>query len=147
MPIDYDEIIGATHDAIVADTALTDILGMDYIFQGEPDADMTPPFIHWVWDRDRRNLSAGGAADWTITMRVFASAMSICRDIEGVLAENWQIPTQRAAGVASDNHRLTELLLLNSVEIAGIVRLDPDFGDLRMLVLNWTGKTRKETSA
>lgn len=149
MTLDYTEIINAAADAIAADTDFTDLLatGSKVIYQGNPQKTLAAPFCHWEWNRVRSRTSAEGRADWDITMRVFAPRMSICRAIEGVLAENWQIPTQRVASVASTNHRLTELLLLSSTEIDQTVRVGKDMSDLRMLVLIWSAKTRKRTNA
>lgn len=145
---DKREIINALRDAIEADANVADLLGAGskQIWEAFPRQTLTAPLMTWSWTQTPKPFAQPGCDEWAVQINIFAGKWSTCRQIGNALQEFWTIPGQVPAGVTSTNYRLTGFRLLSSTEVPGIVRPQPQLGELVLTVQQWAAVTRKRTT-
>ena len=144
---DITELKDALRDAIEADAAVADLLGVGNkkILESDPAGALTAPFVTWRWARTRLKTMRPGRDNWSIDIMIFAATRSKCSEIGEALVNRWTIPHERVTSVTSTNYELTELHLTSQNEAPGTVRGLPGLADMRLLVQTWNAKTRTIT--
>lgn len=144
---DIAELWESLRVAMVADADLATV-GITAIYEGWPNtAELPDPFMAWSIQGNRPTLDDSvGLSRATIELSINASTLDKCREIRGIIESAWDIPRTRSAEVESTNYRLTELRVVNSVELPGFVRSGEAGKKTKQITLELAARVSRITS-
>jgi hypothetical protein len=121
---DVSEVWAALVTNWRADAGLVALLSSNTaIYRGQPEKQLVLPAMVIDWRHLRpTDSTASGLYTPDVQINVFATDQDVGGKVYAHLEQNWQIPTQRAAQIATANFRVTSMRYLNPIQI-GPVRM------------------------